>query len=96
MNREEKEEYVIRLYKAGRTVRQIAGLVYMSFRDIGVIINKVKAELLSLWFSMGNMECLYAFNRSCPTTPTTVLLVTFMLPPSVSWCAATAILATGM
>jgi hypothetical protein len=44
MNREEREEYVIRLYKEGRTVRQIAELVHMSFRNIGVIINKVKAE----------------------------------------------------
>ncbi len=44
MNREEREEYVIRLYKEGRTVRQIAELVHMSFRNTGVIINKVKAE----------------------------------------------------
>jgi len=41
MNREEREEYVIRLYKEGRSVRQIAELVHMSFRDIGAITNKV-------------------------------------------------------
>jgi predicted HTH domain antitoxin len=44
MNREEREEYVIRLYKEGRTVRHIAELVHMSFRDIGVIINKAKLQ----------------------------------------------------
>jgi hypothetical protein len=44
MNRAEKEEYVIRLYKEGRTVREIAELVHMSFRDIGVIIKKVKLK----------------------------------------------------
>jgi hypothetical protein len=44
MNREEREEYVIQLWKAGRTVRQIAELVHMSFRDIGAITNKVKLQ----------------------------------------------------
>ena len=44
MTREEREEYVIRLYKEDRTVRQIAELVHMSFSDIGAIINKVKLQ----------------------------------------------------
>jgi transposase len=44
MNREERQEYVIQLYKEGKTVRQIAGLVHMSFRDIGAITNKVKLQ----------------------------------------------------
>jgi hypothetical protein len=44
MTREEREEYVIQLWKAGRTVRQIAELVHMSFRDIGAITNKVKLQ----------------------------------------------------
>ena len=44
MNREEREEYVIRLYKEGRTVRQIAELVHMSFRNIGAITKKVKLQ----------------------------------------------------
>jgi intein-encoded DNA endonuclease-like protein len=35
MNRQEREEYVIRLYKEGRTVKDIAKIVHMSFRDIG-------------------------------------------------------------
>jgi hypothetical protein len=37
MNREQRELYVIQLYKEGRTIRDIAGLVHMSFRDIGAI-----------------------------------------------------------
>ncbi|MGC2668839.1 MAG: hypothetical protein WA220_06625 [Candidatus Nitrosopolaris sp.] len=32
------------LYKENRSVRDIAKLMYMSFRDIGIIIHKVKAE----------------------------------------------------
>src|SRR5215467_562163 len=44
MNRLEKDEFVIRLYKEGRSVREIAELVHMSFRDIGLIIKKVKSE----------------------------------------------------
>jgi len=37
MNRVEKEEYVIRLYKEGRSVREIAEVMHMSFRDIAII-----------------------------------------------------------
>jgi transposase len=40
MNREEKKEYVIQLYKEGKSIREIAELVHMSFRDIGIIIKK--------------------------------------------------------
>jgi len=43
MTRAEKEEYVIQLWKAGRTVKQIAELVHMSFRDIA-ITNKAKLQ----------------------------------------------------
>jgi hypothetical protein len=35
MNREEKEQYVIQLYKEDRSTREIAKLTHMSFRDIG-------------------------------------------------------------
>jgi hypothetical protein len=44
MNREEREEYVIQLYKENNSIREIARLVHMSFRDIGVIINKAKLQ----------------------------------------------------
>jgi hypothetical protein len=42
MNREEKEQYVIQLYKENKSTREIAKIMHMSFRDIGVIIKKVK------------------------------------------------------
>ena len=44
MNRVEKEEYVIRVYKEDRSTREIAKLIHMSFRDIRAIINKAKLE----------------------------------------------------
>jgi hypothetical protein len=44
MNREEREQYVIQLYKEGRNVRDIAKLVHMSFTQIGAITNKVKLQ----------------------------------------------------
>ena len=44
LNREEREEYVIQLYKEGKSVRQIAAVIHMSFRDIGAITKKVKPE----------------------------------------------------
>jgi hypothetical protein len=44
MSREEKEGYVIRLYKENRSIREIAKLMHMSFRDIGAIINRLKSQ----------------------------------------------------
>jgi hypothetical protein len=44
MNRAEKEQYVIQLYKENKSTREIAGHVHMSFRDIGIITKKVKLE----------------------------------------------------
>jgi transposase len=44
MSREEKEQCVIRLYKEGKTIRQIAKLVHMSFSGIGAIKRKAKLE----------------------------------------------------
>jgi hypothetical protein len=45
MTREEREQYIIQLWKAGRTVRQIAELAHMSLRDIGAITKKVKLQI---------------------------------------------------
>ena len=45
MNRTEKEQYVIRLYKENKSTREIAELVHMSFRDIGAITKKVKLKV---------------------------------------------------
>jgi hypothetical protein len=44
MSREEKEQYVIRLYKEGKTIREIAKIMHMSFGRIGAITRKAKLE----------------------------------------------------
>jgi transcriptional regulator len=44
MNRTEKEQYVIRLYKENKSTREIAKIMHMSFRNIGAITKKVKLE----------------------------------------------------
>ena len=44
VNRDEREEYVVQLYKENNSIREIARLVHMSFRDIDVIINKPKLQ----------------------------------------------------
>ena len=44
MTRAEKEQYVIELYKHGRTIREIAKLMHMSFGEIGKILKKFKKE----------------------------------------------------
>jgi hypothetical protein len=45
MTRTQKEQYVIELYKQDKTSREIAERTHMSFRDIGVITDKIKAEV---------------------------------------------------
>jgi hypothetical protein len=43
-SREERERYVIELYKQGRPIRDIAQEVHMSFSDIGAITRKVTGD----------------------------------------------------
>ncbi|MGB6529672.1 MAG: hypothetical protein WBF33_16310 [Candidatus Nitrosopolaris sp.] len=43
LNREEKN--VVQLYKEGRSVREIAKQMHMSFRDIGTITKRLKSEV---------------------------------------------------
>jgi len=45
MNRQEKQELVSRLYKEGKTMREIAKEVHMSFSDIGSITKKLNGNL---------------------------------------------------
>jgi hypothetical protein len=45
MTREEREQYVIQLWKAGRTVRQIAELAHMSIRDICAITKRARSQI---------------------------------------------------
>ncbi len=44
MTRQEKERLVLELYNQGKTIREIAKEARMSFRDIGVILNKTLKE----------------------------------------------------
>src|SRR5581483_11755078 len=45
MTREEKEKYVLELYQQGRTVRHIAQMTHMSFREIGAITKPYKQKI---------------------------------------------------
>jgi hypothetical protein len=44
LNKEEKEELAIRLHKEGKTIREIAHIVHLSFTDIGKIIRKLNGQ----------------------------------------------------
>jgi hypothetical protein len=44
LNKQEKEELVIRLHKEGKTIRKIAQQVHMSFKDIGTIIRRIDGQ----------------------------------------------------
>jgi len=41
MNKKEKEELVIKLHQENKTIRQIAEIVHMSFKDIGTTIRRI-------------------------------------------------------
>jgi hypothetical protein len=55
MSRTEKEQYVIQLYNEDKGVREIAEVVHMSFRDIGIIIKK-KVKLVEADGKRGALE----------------------------------------
>ena len=44
LNRHQKKVLVVELYKQGKTRRQIAEVVHMSFKDIAAIINEYTGE----------------------------------------------------
>ena len=44
ITRQERERRVLALYNQGKTIREIAKEVRMSFRDIGAILNKAVEE----------------------------------------------------
>jgi hypothetical protein len=41
LNKREKEELVVKLHQENKTIRQIAEIVHMSFKDIGAIIRLI-------------------------------------------------------
>ena len=44
-SREEREQYVIGLYKQGKTIREITQEVHMSFGSIGAVMKKANRKL---------------------------------------------------
>ena len=44
LNKHQKKALVIELYKQGKTRRQIAEIVHMSFKDISDVINEYTGE----------------------------------------------------
>jgi hypothetical protein len=44
LNRNEKEQLVIKLHQDGKTIRQIASAAHLSFSDIGTIIRKIDGQ----------------------------------------------------
>ena len=44
LNKYDKEQLVIKLHKAGKTIRDIAQAVHISFTDIGKIIRKINGQ----------------------------------------------------
>ena len=44
LNKKEKEELVVKLHQENKTIRQIAEIVHMSFRDIGKIIRRIDGQ----------------------------------------------------
>jgi hypothetical protein len=44
LNKKEKEELVVKLHQENKTIRQIAEIVHMSFKDIGMIIRRIDGD----------------------------------------------------
>ena len=44
LTRQEREQNVLSLYNQGRTIREIAKELRMSFRDIGAVLKKEEKE----------------------------------------------------
>lgn len=44
LSKKEKEELVVKLYQDGKTIREIAHIVHLSFTDIGKIIRKLNGQ----------------------------------------------------
>ncbi len=45
LNRRDKEQLVIKLHQEGKTIREVAQQVHMSFKDIGTIIRKIDGKV---------------------------------------------------
>jgi hypothetical protein len=65
LNKKEKEQLVIKLYQDGKTIREIAHTVHLSFSDIGKTIRKIngqKDEAIDLKNRSKDTQALYLFS----------------------------------
>jgi len=67
LNRREKEQLVIKLHQEGKTIREIAQQVHMSFKDIGIIIRRIDGqeddiEIKDLKNKSKDTQALYLFS----------------------------------
>jgi hypothetical protein len=67
LNKKEKEELVVKLHQENKTIRQIAEIVHMSFKDIGAIIRRIDGRANDDDINLGNKskatQALYMFNN---------------------------------
>ena len=54
LNKKEKEELVVKLHQENKTMRQIAEIVHMSFKDIGAIIRRIDGRANSADIDLSN------------------------------------------
>ena len=65
LNKQEKERLVIKLYRQGNTIRQIASEAHISFTDIGKIIRKInglQVEPIDIKSKSKDTQALYLFS----------------------------------
>jgi hypothetical protein len=67
LNRRDKEQLVIELYRQGKNIRQIAAAAHLSFSDIGAVIRKIDGkddgiEMKDLKNKSKDTQALYLFS----------------------------------
>lgn len=65
LNRHQKKALVIELYKHGKTRRQIAEIVHMSFKDIADVINEYILGKISKSTNQRNRKMLRLLSYFC-------------------------------
>jgi hypothetical protein len=63
LNKREKEQLVIEMHQQGRTIREIAQHVHMSFKDIGAIIRKIDGQDNNFSSKSKATRALYLFSN---------------------------------
>jgi len=68
LNRQDKEQLVIKLHQEGKTIREISSVAHLSFSDIGKIIRKIDghddhAETKDLKNKSKDTQALFLFSK---------------------------------